>query len=76
EVSYYDPFVPEYSYEGETCQSIPALTADALEAADLVMVTTAHTNVNYELVSEHASLIFDTKNVMKHIEKRDHIRVL
>ncbi|MEG2702546.1 MAG: nucleotide sugar dehydrogenase, partial [Clostridia bacterium] len=55
EVSYYDPFVPEYSYEGETCQSIPALTADALEAADLVMVTTAHTNVNYELVSEHAS---------------------
>jgi len=40
------------------------------------MVTTAHTNVDYDFVAEHADLIFDTKNAMKKVQKRENIRVL
>ena len=52
------------------------LTADVLESADLVIVTTAHTTVDYDFVAQHADLVFDTKNAMKHVQNRQNIRVL
>ena len=76
QVSYYDPYVESYRYQGQEEHRIPALDKAALESADLVMVTTAHTCVDYDFVAEHASLIFDTKNVMKNVKKRENIRVL
>ena len=76
QVSYYDPYVASYRYQGREEHSIPALDRAALESMDLVMVTTAHTAVDYELVAAHADLVFDTKNAMKNVKKRDNIRVL
>lgn len=76
QVSYYDPFVPEYREGGKAEKGIPALTAQALAEADLVMVTTAHTTVDYDFVAQHADLVFDTKNAMKNVQKRENIRVL
>lgn len=76
EVTYYDPWVKEYRYKGQTRQSIPALTEEVLKAADLVMVTAAHTNVDYDMVQKNADLIFDTKNAMKNIQNRSNIEVL
>lgn len=76
QVNYYDPYVESYRYQGQEEHRIPALDKAALESADLVMVTTAHTCVDYDFVAEHASLIFDTKNAMKNVKKRENIRVL
>ena len=76
QVSYYDPYIPEYREGGQVEKGIPALTAEALEEADLVMVTTAHTTLDYDFVAQHADLVFDTKNAMKNVQKRDNIRVL
>ena len=76
EVTYYDPWVPQYRERGEIRTSIPELTAEALEQADVVLVTTAHTNVDYAFVQKHAKAIFDTKNAMKNITPRDNIEVL
>lgn len=76
EVTYYDPWVPQYRERGEIRTSIPELTVEALEQADVVLVTTAHTNVDYAFVQKHAKAIFDTKNAMKHITPRDNIEVL
>lgn len=76
QVSYFDPYVSEYREGGKVEKSIPALTAQALEEADLVMVTTAHTTVDYDFVAKHADLIFDTKNAMKNVQQRENIRVL
>ena len=75
-VDYYDPWVPECPYKGRVYHSIPELTAQALEEYDLVMITTAHSNVDYALVQQHAKSVFDTKNVMKDITPRDNIEVL
>lgn len=76
EVSYFDPWVPECKHNGEVLRSIPALTEEALQQADLVMVTCAHSNVDYEMVQKNAKAIFDTKNVMKNVEDRHNIEVL
>lgn len=75
-VTYYDPWVSSYRFKGVERASIPELTPEALEAADLVMVTCAHTNVDYDMVQAHAQVVFDTKNAMKAVEKRDNIEVL
>lgn len=76
QVDYYDPHIPEYRHEGQTYRSIAALDAQALENADLVMVTAAHTAVDYDFVAAHARLVFDAKNAMKNVRKRENIRVL
>ena len=76
DVAYYDPWVSSYRFKGEERSSIPELTPEALESADLVMVTCAHTNVDYELVQRHAEIVFDTKNAMKGVACRDNIEVL
>lgn len=75
-VTYFDPWVSTYRFKGAEHASIPKLTPEALEAADLVMVTCAHTDVDYEMVQAHAKVVFDSKNAMKAVEKRDNIEVL
>ena len=76
EVSYFDPWVPQCRHAGKVLHSIPMLTPKAVRDVDLVMVTCAHTNVDYAMVQQNAKVIFDTKNVMKHISERENIEVL
>ena len=75
-ITYYDPWVKQCRHNGKEWTSIPSLTVNVLKETDLVMVTCAHSNVDYELVQANASAVFDTKNVMKNIEQRDNIEVL
>ncbi len=76
QVEYFDPWVPRFRRGGLSMESLPALTPEAVECADLVMITTGHTNVDYEMVQRNAGLIFDTKNAMKDVKERDNIQVL
>lgn len=77
QVRYYDPWVRKFAgIYGQSAQSIEALTPDAVSWADLVMITAAHHNVDYEMVQENAKIIFDTKNVMSTFIYRDNIEVL
>lgn len=76
EVIYYDQFVPEYHEHGLMKKSELELTPKILECADLVIVTTAHTNVDYDFVQKHAKAIFDTKNAMKQVMNRENIELL
>jgi UDP-N-acetyl-D-glucosamine dehydrogenase len=75
-VTYHDPWVAEYQHKGKVMKGEKELSASLLEEADLVIITTAHSNVDYDLVQKHAKAIFDTKNVMKDITERDNIEVL
>lgn len=77
EVVYFDPWIPKFKYHnGEEMEGLKELTADIIKSADIVVITAAHTNVDYDLVSENAKLIFDAKNAMKSIVKRNNIEVL
>ena len=75
-VCYYDPYIPQFKENGQVMTGEKALTAELIESADLVMVTCAHTKVDYALVQQKAKVIFDTKNVMKDIAPRDNIVLL
>ena len=77
DVDYYDPFVPFFSnMYGQSGRSIPELTPEVVADYDLVIITTAHHNVDYSMVQQNAKAIFDTKNVMKDIPNRENIEVL
>lgn len=76
EVVYYDPFVPEYCVNDVIKMSEAELTAELLANADLVVITAAHTKVDYDFVQTHAKVIFDTKNAMKSVKSRDNIELL
>ena len=76
EVDFYDPWIAEYKYKGEKYQGIPEINPEVIASYDLIMITTAHSNVDYDMVQKNADAIFDTKNVMKNIKNRDNIEVL
>ena len=75
-VKYYDPWVSSFKQGSLSMNSEKKLTEKLIKSSDLVMITTAHTNVDYNLVSKNAKAIFDTKNVMKDIKKRSNIEIL
>ena len=75
-VDYYDPYVPKYRDAGVWYEGIPALTPEAVKEHDLVCITTAHTNVDYAMVTGCGVPVFDCKNVCKGIENRENIEVL
>ncbi len=64
-IAYYDQYVPkfppmrEHNFDLESIE----LTKDALEQYDCVIIVTAHDDVDYEFVAEHAKLIIDTRGV-------------
>lgn len=76
EVEYYDPWVPQYRYHGKVTKGMTEITPKQVEQYDLLMVTAAHSNVDYEMLQQHAKAIFDTKNVMKSVKERGNIEVL
>lgn len=76
QVSYYDSYVPEYKEHGTVKKGEPELTAELIASADIVLVTAAHTTVDYEFVQRNAVAVFDTKNVMKNVKDRSNIELL
>ena len=75
-VEYYDPWVSQYKYHGVVEKGLCEITPETVSTYDLLMITAAHTNVDYEMLQKNAKLIFDTKNVMKVISQRENIVVL
>lgn len=77
DVKYYDPWVPAFkNMYGQSGESLKELTPEMVKSFDLVMVTAAHHNVDYEMVQKNAKAVFDTKNVMADIRPRNNIEVL
>ena len=75
-VEFYDPWIKEYKYKGKIHKGLNDLSVDKVKNADLVMFTAAHSNYDYEMISENANAIFDTRNAMKKIKKRSNIELL
>ena len=75
-VSFFDPYIPRYKECGEVREGEKELTRELLESVDIVVITAAHTNVDYAFVQKYSKAIFDTKNVMKEVKMRENIEVL
>jgi len=73
-VSYHDPYIPELASQDLVLRSVQ-LTPETLAGQDLVIITTDHSNVDYELVVKHAPLIFDTRNATRGIKSSKVVRL-
>lgn len=70
EVRYHDPHVPRTKPMRKhqlQLASVP-LTDDELESADVVVVVTHHSAVDYDRVFDRAALVVDTRGVLRHID--------
>ncbi|MCB6607638.1 nucleotide sugar dehydrogenase [[Clostridium] symbiosum] len=76
QVDFYDPWVAEYKENGKVVKGLEKISPEIIAGYDLVMITTAHSSVDYAMVQANAKAIFDTKNVMKNIQARENIEVL
>lgn len=76
EMAYHDPYCASVKLDGGgTIESVP-LTEQVLAEQDLVIITTGHRrNVDYELIMDHAALVFDTRNVLRGFEGRGFAQV-
>lgn len=74
-ISYHDPYISSFQYRGKRYKS-SELTAQRLQQADLVLLTTMHTVFDYEWIQQQAKVIFDTKNAFKKVETRGNIERL
>jgi UDP-N-acetyl-D-glucosamine dehydrogenase len=63
-VAYHDPHAPSLELRGRRWASRP-LNTETLRDCDLVVVTTAHSHVDYGLVLREAPAIVDTRNAFK-----------
>jgi len=70
DVRYHDPYIPVFREEGLDLASVP-LTDGLLQEVDLVIITTAHSNVDYERVVRLARRVLDTKNATKKVPGRE-----
>ena len=64
-LSYNDPHIPLVkTHRGASLKSVP-LTAENLENADCVVLTTNHGAFDIEFIKEHSKLIVDMRNMIK-----------
>lgn len=67
QLSYHDPYIAALPsmrhYEVPPLASQP-LSPDYIAAQDCLLITTDHSQVDYHLIAEHASLVVDTRNIM------------
>lgn len=75
-MDFYDPWIKNYKYKGQVYTGIDKINEKIINNYDLIMITTAHTNIDYKMIQKSSKFIFDTKNVMRDIENRENIEVL
>lgn len=67
QVIYHDPYVTNLSVGGFDLASVE-LTDRTIEATDLVLITTDHTQIDYVNLVDKAQLVFDTRGVTRHLD--------
>jgi UDP-N-acetyl-D-glucosamine dehydrogenase len=63
DVSYHDPFIPEFREDGLTMKSVP-LDAAAVRAADCVVIVTDHSSLDYAMIGREARALVDTRHAV------------
>lgn len=70
EIVYHDPYVPEFASGGRQFHSEP-LTGELVASANLVLIITDHTAIDYGWLVEKATKIIDTRNVTRDVTGKE-----
>jgi UDP-N-acetyl-D-glucosamine dehydrogenase len=73
EVCYYDPYIPLLA-DAPDVKRID-YTKGSIEGVDCAIIITGHKNIDYQLLIDHCDLIFDSRNILKGIEKENIVRL-
>lgn len=65
-VIYYDPYIPSFIYNNKEYRSIDFTQIPDLPI-DIAVITTDHSNVDYEYLVDNVPVVFDTRNATKNI---------
>ena len=76
DTDFYDPWISEYKDKGQIFHGIEKIDAEIISSYDLIVITAAHTNIDYDMIQQNAAAIFDTRNAMKDIADRENVEVL
>ena len=75
-IAYYDPYVPEIEVEGKTFISVD-FTEEEITRADLVIIATDHSQIDYVNLVDKARSVLDTRGVTRHLDcDRDKVNLL
>jgi UDP-N-acetyl-D-glucosamine dehydrogenase len=61
-----DPYIPKFKHKGKEYISVDWELE--IKNADIVIITTDHSNYDYEKLVAEASLLYDTRNATKHVK--------
>ncbi|MFH0913334.1 MAG: nucleotide sugar dehydrogenase [Candidatus Omnitrophota bacterium] len=73
-VSYYDPLIPYLKFNHTNLKSI-RLNRGNLKKFDCVVISTEHSNIDYQFLLKNSRAIFDTRNVLKGIKNEKVVRL-
>ncbi|GAB7058032.1 MULTISPECIES: nucleotide sugar dehydrogenase [Paenibacillus] len=74
-VSYTDPHIPTFKRNGKAYES-SVLIKEMLSKADLTLITTDHSSIDYQLVADHSNAILDTRNALVNIKNKKNYYLL
>lgn len=75
-VVYHDPYVSAISIAGQDFYSVE-LTDAILAQADLVLIATDHSEIDYVYIVENAQAVLDTRGVTRHLDcKKEKVTLL
>ena len=76
EVVYHDPYVGEIDVAGGVMKSLE-LTDEALRSADLAIIITNHSSIDWDRVVRLSERVLDTRNATRHVDAgREKVRKL
>ncbi len=76
DVRYHDPFVPELRIGSQSLKSVD-LTDEQISGADLVVILTDHSAIDYARVVRLAHRVYDTRNATRNVKDgRERVRKL
>ncbi|GGS36115.1 nucleotide sugar dehydrogenase [Deinococcus knuensis] len=75
DVIFHDTWTPEVNEHGVVASSVD-LTDDLLDTVDLVIITTQHSDVDYQNVVNRAQRVLDTRNATRTLSGKDRVVML
>ncbi|GBD06474.1 UDP-N-acetyl-D-glucosamine 6-dehydrogenase [bacterium HR21] len=75
QLAYYDPYIRSVEFLGRRLESMPELTPTLLRQQHIVVITTDHSGVDYEMVCRWSRVVIDTRNACRHV-RRSRARVV
>jgi UDP-N-acetyl-D-glucosamine dehydrogenase len=69
DVSYHDPYVPSFTFDGQEMSSVADLER-ALSESDCTIIVTDHSEYDWNMVRQRAQLVVDTRRVLKNAQAK------